>query len=106
MVVCAMTIALLGVSTSFAVAIYYGATAQREFPPMVPPDTFTQHMCACRSLTFERSVSQAEVSDFTLKAERNASINTSRKRAVKSAKWGRQLVSYCSRVNSCPACTC
>ena len=74
MAICAMVSALLGVATSFAVAIYYGATAQHEYPPVPSPDTFTQHMCACRSLTFERTVPQAEVSDFTLKAERNASI--------------------------------
>ena len=86
MAVCAIVVALLGVSASFAVAIYYGATAQREFPPMVPPDTFTQHMCACRSLTFERNVSQAELSNTTPKVERNPSINPSRKRAVNSAK--------------------
>lgn len=86
MVVCAMAIALMGVATSFAVAIYYGAAAQREFPPLVPPDIFTQHMCACRSLTFERTVPQAEVQRSTLKAERNGSIKPSRKGAVKSAK--------------------
>ena len=53
MAICAMVIALLGVATSFAVAIYYGATAQHEYPPVPSPDTFTQHMCACGSLTFE-----------------------------------------------------
>ena len=106
MAICAMVIALLGVATSFAVAIYYGATAQREFPPMAPPNIFTQHMCACRSLTFERTVPQAEVQRSTLKAERNPSIKPQRKGAVKSAQWGRQLVSCCLRVNSCPSCTC
>ena len=106
MAICAIVIALLGVVTIFAVAIIYGATAQHEYPPVLSPDTFTHHMCACRSLTFERTVPQAELSDFMLKAGRNGSIKPSRKGAVKSAKWGRQMVRCCLRVNLCPACTC
>ena len=106
MAICAMAIALLGVATSFAVAIFYGATALPEYSPVVSPNIFTQHMCACRSRTFERTVPQAEVQRSTLKAERNPSINAQRKRAIKSAKWGRQMVSCCFRVNSRPACTC
>ena len=98
MAVCVMIIALMRVATSFAVASGHGATAS--------PDTFTQHMCACRSLTFGRTVPQAEVIKTTRKAERSSSANISRKGAIKSAKWGRQLVRCCLRVNSCPVCTC
>ena len=50
MAVCAMAIALLGVAKSFAVAIYYGATAQREYPPVVSPETFTCLSSAVTSL--------------------------------------------------------
>ena len=106
MAMCGMTIVLMGVAASFAVAIGHGATAQHEYPAVVSPNTSTQHMCACRSLTVERTVPQAEVSDFTLKAERNPSIKPSTKGAVKSAKWGWQPVRCYLRANSCPACTC
>ena len=99
-----VAIALMGVAKSFA--FYHVATAAREYPPNLSPDTWTHHMCICRSWTFDRTVPQAEVSTITLKAERNSSIKPSRKGAVKSAKWGRQMVSCCFRVNSCPACTC
>ena len=106
MAVCVMIIALMRVATSFAVASGHGATAPRESRPTFSPDTFTQHMCACRSLTFGRTVPQAEVIKTTRKAERSSSANISRKGAIKSAKWGRQLVRCCLRVNSCPVCTC
>ena len=81
-----MIIALMGVTTSFAVASGHGATALREFRPTFSPDIFTQHMRAYRSLTFARTVPQAELRTTTLKAKRKGSTNTSRMGAIKSVR--------------------
>ena len=101
-----MAIALMGVPPSFAVAIHYGATAQREIPPLLLLSTLTHHMCTCRLLMVERLVPQAEVSASKLKTECNRSTNTSRKRAIKSARWGEHMVRCYVRITSCLACTC
>ena len=101
MAVCGMIIVLTRVATSFAVVSGHGATARRESRPTFSPNTFTHHMCACRSLVFEQTVPQAEVSTTTRKAERNSSTNTSRKGAIESARWGRHMVRRAARVCRC-----